>query len=352
MDHVDDIKLLCEGVSAWNRYRRDNPRNMDLSHIEIRNADLRGVDFSNTDMDGSRWQNINVTGSDFHNAGMNGITATGVDFRSAGLNEAEFKGTDFSNCCFDEAEITEAKCYQLKVRHSSFRKSLLQATQFEHVHFYNSDLSECECKLSGCMQVNFKRVVMNEQLQGYLLAEGITCDLTGLPNEQDWTDWSQERIQLGGTEFGVVIFAHQAYWINEGRWDIFISHATAQKADFVKPLTDRLQDDGLRVWYDANEINVSDSLTKRINFGLKSCPFGLLVLSKEYVVSEWTQYELERLLDKRLIIVLHDISPDEIKLRYPQLADKLMLPSVVGVESIAQQIVNAIRRPPHQLVAY
>ena len=43
-------------------------------------------------------------------------------------------------------------------------------------------------------------------------------------------------------------------------YDLFISHASEDKADFVEPLGGALEDRGLRVWYDSREIALGDDL--------------------------------------------------------------------------------------------
>jgi len=37
-------------------------------------------------------------------------------------------------------------------------------------------------------------------------------------------------------------------------WDVFISHASEDKDSFVRPLTDRLHEFGVKIWYDEFEL--------------------------------------------------------------------------------------------------
>lgn len=57
-------------------------------------------------------------------------------------------------------------------------------------------------------------------------------------------------------------------WESSMEWDIFISHASEDKADFVEPLATRLQERRLRVWYDNFTLTVGDSLRRSIDRGL------------------------------------------------------------------------------------
>ena len=63
------------------------------------------------------------------------------------------------------------------------------------------------------------------------------------------------------------------------KYDVFISHATEDKDDIVRPLAHALQDAGLRVWYDEFELKLGDSLRRKIDVGLVNSSFGIVVFS-------------------------------------------------------------------------
>jgi hypothetical protein len=61
--------------------------------------------------------------------------------------------------------------------------------------------------------------------------------------------------------------------------DLFISHASEDKDDFVRPLANLLRQYGLEVWYDEFELTVGKSVSRSIDKGISNSKFGLLVLS-------------------------------------------------------------------------
>ena len=63
-------------------------------------------------------------------------------------------------------------------------------------------------------------------------------------------------------------------------FDVFISHASEDKEDFVSPLAEALADRGLRVWYDEFELRIGDSLRQKIDDGLALSRVSLL---RDYV---------------------------------------------------------------------
>ncbi len=56
-------------------------------------------------------------------------------------------------------------------------------------------------------------------------------------------------------------------------WDAFICHASEDKEDFVRPLALKLQESGLKVWYDDFTLKIGDSLRRSIEKGLSSSRF-------------------------------------------------------------------------------
>ena len=51
--------------------------------------------------------------------------------------------------------------------------------------------------------------------------------------------------------------------------DVFISHASEDKDEIVRPLAIALRNAGLTVWYDEFELKIGDSLRQKIDKGLK-----------------------------------------------------------------------------------
>lgn len=45
--------------------------------------------------------------------------------------------------------------------------------------------------------------------------------------------------------------------------DLFISHSSEDKDDFVRPLANLLNEYGLKVWYDEFELKIGTSLSRR-----------------------------------------------------------------------------------------
>jgi hypothetical protein len=141
--------------------------------------------------------------------------------------------------------------------------------------------------------------------------------------------------------------------ISDGRtFDVFISHASEDKDDVVRPLAVALQNAGLSVWYDEFELRIGDSLRRKIDKGLASSRFGVVVLSQAFFGRGWPEYELDGLVtravtgDQILLPIWHNVSKREVISYSPSLADRLARSTATHtVEEIAAEIVDVIKNP-------
>jgi len=84
-------------------------------------------------------------------------------------------------------------------------------------------------------------------------------------------------------------------------YDVFISHASEDKADFVNPLVEKLQEGGIAVWYDSLEMQWGKSLREQIDNGIKRSKFAIVVLSKNFFNKQWPKRELDGILAKETV---------------------------------------------------
>jgi hypothetical protein len=132
-------------------------------------------------------------------------------------------------------------------------------------------------------------------------------------------------------------------------YDVFISHASEDKDEVVRPLAIALQAEGLSVWYDEFEMKIGDSLRRKIDKGLANSRFGIVVLSKDFIKKGWTNYELDGIITKVvsgeqiMLPIWHNITKQEVIDFSPSLADKLARnTSAYTVEEIATEIAEVI----------
>lgn len=132
-------------------------------------------------------------------------------------------------------------------------------------------------------------------------------------------------------------------------FDVFISHASEDKAGFVTPLANELRKHGLKVWFDKFTLKVGDSLHRSIEKGLARSRYGVVVFSPKFLAKNWPQAELDGLFardvdgQKVILPVWHKISSARMKRTLPILADRVALRSSDGIGRVARSLVEVIR---------
>ena len=79
-------------------------------------------------------------------------------------------------------------------------------------------------------------------------------------------------------------------------YDVFVSHASEDKAAVAMPLARRLETLGLRVWIDSLEMTVGGSIPVGIDHGLRRSKLGVVVLSRAFFENPWPRRELDALM--------------------------------------------------------
>jgi len=130
-------------------------------------------------------------------------------------------------------------------------------------------------------------------------------------------------------------------------YDFFISHATEDKESFVTPLAELLVKNGCTVWFDIFQLKIGDSLRKKIDEGLKSSKYGIVILSRDFFRKNWTDYELNGLVAREMngvkviLPIWHNVTRDEVLSFSPSLADKVALNSAIYS---LQEIVTELKK--------
>lgn len=132
--------------------------------------------------------------------------------------------------------------------------------------------------------------------------------------------------------------------------DVFISHASEDKDDFVRPLANALINEGLNVWYDEMTLRIGDSLRQKIDKGLANSRVGLVVLSPSFISKGWTNYELDGIVTRTvsgeqvLLPIWHNITKQQVVDYSPSLADKVARSTATHtIAEIAAEIAELIR---------
>ena len=111
-------------------------------------------------------------------------------------------------------------------------------------------------------------------------------------------------------------------------YDVFISHANKDKVDYVDELKASLEKLKIKIFYDKDSLEWGDNWKQRILDGVKESEFAIIVISENFFDREWTEKELNELLNRQnrngqkiILPILHNITIEKLQAKYPKIAD-------------------------------
>lgn len=120
MANYNHVKILKQGATVWNKWRRKHPEvTPDLSSTNLRSAgclditdlsgaNLREVDLSGTYMFGISLTHANLFGANLAGADLSRVDLEGANLTNANLSRADLEGSNLRNACLTEANLNHA----------------------------------------------------------------------------------------------------------------------------------------------------------------------------------------------------------------------------------------------------
>ena len=142
-----------------------------------------------------------------------------------------------------------------------------------------------------------------------------------------------------------MLFSRRKY-----RHEAFISHAVEDKAAIADELNARLKAEGLKVWYSGSELIIGGEIHTAIEEALDESRFGIVVLTKTFFNSGWTQKELswlekrEKGNEKVILPVLHEMTIEELGGINPRIASKFCIEAHRGMDYVVGKIQEEIAK--------
>ena len=133
--------------------------------------------------------------------------------------------------------------------------------------------------------------------------------------------------------------------------DIFICHAGEDKDEIVRPMVKAFSQSGISCWYDEAEIQWGDSIIQKVNKGLSSSRYVVVVFSPAFVHKNWPQRELNAVLNQEAstgevkvlpLLVGSEEEKRQILKEFPLLNDKRYLPWDGDLRSIVNALLSRL----------
>jgi len=312
---------------------------------------------------------------------LSGKTLTGFDFSGITISQCRFNGGTINNCNFAKATILDCTFSYSIIDSTDFFECSVVCTGFNHAvitnsKFLRSDLMGLEVKQAAFKNVDLRFVRIDDCDFNVTIFEDCKIYGASIWSFKGSVDPKSTLIITPDYESEIVTkdlaLAQYIYMMNkmgivnmhsikifdpilkdkEAAYDyhVFISHASEDKDELVRPLAQLLESLGLKVWYDETTLRIGDSLREKIDEGLSKSLLGIVVLSESFFRKSWTRVELNAIFtldlnkDKYLIPVWHKIGAKEILQFSPLLADRVAIVNNGDLNAMAIRILKEINR--------
>jgi uncharacterized protein YjbI with pentapeptide repeats len=320
MADAEQLKVLLQGGSAWNKWRKANPAitSPDLTDADIRELDLSLYDLSGADLAGARLQGgmltvTNLRGAKLRRTIISHCAIDDADFEDADLSEAAFQRTDIDGGNFRRTKLHGTDLTYAHIRFADFREA----------DFSRADLSYatlCEMELKGA---NFAGAVFGctalsgldlSQARGledadFFIPSSIGIDTIerskgGIPKTFlqgcGLSDLAIEYAALAASgldpdQASRITREMRDLYVGTGirYYSCFISYNNRDNV-FAERLYRDLQNNGVRCWFAAEDMKTGDIIRASIGQEVRLRDKLLVILSESSIGSQWVGHEVEK----------------------------------------------------------
>jgi len=158
MANDEHLRILMQGVSAWNEWRKQNAHvRPDLERADLEGAtlsagnfagaNLRQVDFRKTDMNGSDLSDADITEANLCEAQLGQANLSRAILNSSNLSGANLGAANLGAASLVAANITQAELVRAYLHRANLHRAILRDAHLVRADLGRSDLFRAD--LSG-----------------------------------------------------------------------------------------------------------------------------------------------------------------------------------------------------------
>jgi TIR domain/Pentapeptide repeats (8 copies) len=267
------LKILMQGVKAWNEWRKQNPGSAvdllqaDLNGMDLRGANLRranlgmatliGANLSEGDLSTALLFMAKLVKANLFKAQLGGATLTLADMSGANLRGASCLLTHFSMCTVGEAD---------------FSQSEMGMTSLDAL-----DLSAAK----GLETVK-------HDIPSFIGLDTIYRSRGHIP---------ESFLRGAGVPEDFIIYMRSLVGKAIEFYSCFISYSSKDQG-FAERLHADLQSKSVRCWFAPEDLKIGDKFRSRIEDSIRLYDKLLVVVSENSIQSSWVEEEVVAAIDK------------------------------------------------------
>jgi len=276
MASEEHLKILKEGVAAWNRWRDAHPEiSPDLSGANLIQANLRDANFFQANFNNADLRYTDLVRANLFAADLSSSNLIGAELSGASLDEASLRGANLFGANFNGANLNYADLTKARINWTSFGNLDLSL-----VNGLDKVIHEGPSTLGIDTLRKSKGKIPTRFLRG--------CGLSDLDIESA----KLNNPDLNNHELDEILYkihdlrGNQPLQISP----LFISYNHADSA-FVDKMEGQLNAKGIRFWRDVHHATAG-RLEKQIDRAIRHNPTVLVILSENSVKSDWVEHEV------------------------------------------------------------
>jgi uncharacterized protein YjbI with pentapeptide repeats len=299
MANEEHLKLINQGVEAWNSWRENTSHAIpDLSSAELNGASLRRSDLRDVDL-----SNAQLIGVDLSDANLQRANLYATSLAVSNLSRADLRGANLRR-----STLSEANLWIADLAGASLAAGYLYAADLSGAHLRGADLRGADLR-----SVFFDSTILDEaDLTGAVIAGTTFCniDLSTVRGLETINHFGPSTIGIdtlfrsdgeipevflreAGVPEDFITFIPSLVGRAIEFYSSFISYSHEDE-QFSRRLHSRMRSEKLRVWYAPEDMKAGRKLHEEIFRAIQVHDKLLLVLSHASMESEWVMSEIKR----------------------------------------------------------
>jgi uncharacterized protein YjbI with pentapeptide repeats len=273
MANKKHLKILQQGATAWNDWRRGNP--------EVR-PDLHGADLS-----GENYGRIDLSWTD-----LSGADLRGVNLREANLSAAHLRGIDLSRANLNGADLTLVDLGKAHLSGADLRGADLRGARLAGTSLIGLDIEGAWIGYTTFSDIDLSEI---KGLETVLHQGPSTVGIDTIYKSKG----KIPEVFLRGCGVPDTMIAYTASLVGQPiqYYSCFVSYSS-QDQECAERLHADLQSKGVRCWFAPEDMKTGDKILDRIDREIRVYDKLLLIFSEHSIESDWVETEVQAALEK------------------------------------------------------